>query len=120
MELQPMLLRSVPLSDEAPLVSHKGERKGTGKRGRPKGVPNRQKMDVASFCRSILEDEVYRESLRVRLVTGRIDPRIEQMVWEYAYGKPSVHIAVTDKRDEIRIVHDDVVDHDAIVAQITG
>lgn len=56
--------------------------------GRQPGSRNKRTADVEAFARDILEDETYRERLRLRARTGKIAPAIEALLYHYAYGKP--------------------------------
>lgn len=48
-----------------------------------------------TFCRDILESQVYRDNLRERAETGQLAPAIEAMLWAYAYGKPPDQIKIS-------------------------
>jgi hypothetical protein len=56
-------------------------------RGRPKGSRNKTSIEVADFCRNMVESRDYRASLKQRLLDGKA-PHMEPLLWYYAYGKP--------------------------------
>jgi hypothetical protein len=55
--------------------------------GRPKGSRNKTSLEVADFCRTMIESRDYRASLKARLLEGKA-PHMEPLLWYYAYGKP--------------------------------
>ena len=61
---------------------------GDPRAGRPKGVPNKATVVGREFARQLVEDPKYRERLQKRMDTGELAPVLEQMIWNYAYGKP--------------------------------
>lgn len=78
----------------APPIRPKGLPK-TG--GRKKGTPNKATVEGREFARSIVDDAAYRERLRARMLSGEANPAIEQLVWHYAYGKPTESLDVNVK-----------------------
>src|SRR3972149_3604655 len=62
--------------------------KGDPRAGRPPGVQNKVTVEVREAAKAIVEDPVYRERLRRRLLRGKLAPGLEAMLWHYAYGKP--------------------------------
>ena len=80
-----------------------GRPKGSPKTGgRQKGTPNKSTQvkdlfknlkveeleNAHEVAQSLVTDPAYIEKLRERLVSGRIAPFIESMLWYYAFGKP--------------------------------
>jgi len=61
---------------------------GDPRAGRPKGAVNKITSEVREVAQSLVNDSVYREKLAARLREGKA-PLIEQMLWHYAYGKPT-------------------------------
>ena len=63
-----------------------------GKSGNPKGKPIGAKTkitpEVQALSRSILEQPAYRERVKRQAVEGTLHPKIESMLWAYAYGAP--------------------------------
>jgi hypothetical protein len=57
-------------------------------RGRPKGSPNKVTAEAHAFARQIVDDPEYRENLFAAARKRKLHPRIEEMLWSYAYGKP--------------------------------
>lgn len=62
-------------------------RDGTPSGGRPKGRLNDKTLAVQSFCRSVCEDEAYRESILQRARTNTLGS-MEPVIWAYGYGRP--------------------------------
>ena len=62
-----------------------GHRKAGGRRV---GVPNKTTGEARAKARGLLDDPAYWKSLKRRLVRGAA-PRIELLIWEYGYGRPS-------------------------------
>lgn len=58
-----------------------------GKRGRPKGVPNKATQEAKAVCSRIVDDPAYRAALRKRMIDGSAGA-MEAVVWAYAKGKP--------------------------------
>jgi hypothetical protein len=56
--------------------------------GRPKGVPNKITAEAREVAQRLVEDEMYQDKFRKRLVAGELGPGVESMLWHYAYGKP--------------------------------
>ena len=74
--------------------SFKRGRRKTG--GRKKGTPNKATTEARTLCRNLVSDEEYRRRFRDRFVKGQLPPRLESMVWQYAYGKPRQEEPVVD------------------------
>ena len=82
-----------------------------GQPGRTKGVPNRATVEVKEAARQLVERADYREALARRLLSGRLAPAVETMLWAYAFGKPhETHELSGDLSVLTRIVHEH---HDA-------
>lgn len=56
--------------------------------GRPPGVPNKASSEAKAACAKLVDDPAYRFKLRSRLLSGKIAPAVETMLWHYAHGKP--------------------------------
>ena len=69
--------------------------------GRPKGAKNKipaaDREQFSAFCRQLCDNRDYRESLKRRLISGKVAPGVEQTVWYYAYGKPPETIELGGK-----------------------
>lgn len=50
------------------------------------------KNEGHEFARKLLDSEVYRENLKMRLEAGLLAPMLERRLWEYRYGKPEERI----------------------------
>ena len=57
--------------------------------GRKKGVPNKITREAKAFCQGLVNDPRYIEKFTRAFVQRKLPHRIEEMVWAYAYGKPS-------------------------------
>jgi hypothetical protein len=53
------------------------------------------RSEAQRFARQVVESESYRETVKTRAKNGTLAPAVEQMLWYYAYGKPSEHINMT-------------------------
>jgi len=62
--------------------------KSGNQNGRPKGAKDKITNEVQSLSRSILEQPAYRERVKRQAVEGTLHPKIESMLWAYAYGAP--------------------------------
>lgn len=56
--------------------------------GRAAGVPNRVTKEAREIAGKLVDDPVYLESLKRRLMRGKLAPAVETMLWHYAKGKP--------------------------------
>jgi hypothetical protein len=69
-------------------------RKGKSKTGgRKAGTPNKATVEIKELARSLLEDPIYQTNLRKRLRDGEAS-QIEQLLYHYAYGKPTDNLKV--------------------------
>lgn len=55
--------------------------------GRKSGTPNKATVEIKEFARSILEDPLYQQRLRNRVIQGKAS-QVEVLLFHYAYGKP--------------------------------
>lgn len=76
--------------------------------GRPKGVRNKATIEAKEACAKIVDNEVYRERLRERALSGKLPPAIEVMLWHYAKGKPKDVVEVSSRGEVTHRVHGDV------------
>ena len=88
-----------------------------GSPGRPAGTLNRATKEVGTFCRQLVSDPEYRESLETRLRAGTLPPALESMIWHYAFGKPPASLDVTNRGPSLASLiagtaTDDEYDHD--------
>jgi hypothetical protein len=60
---------------------------GDPRAGRPKGSQNKTTNEVRDAARAIVDDPVYREALKLRVIAGTA-PHMETLLFHYAYGKP--------------------------------
>lgn len=62
--------------------------------GRPPGALNKTTREARDIAQGLLEDKAYADNLRTRLRRGKLAPAVEQMLWFYAYGKPSDNVNI--------------------------
>ena len=55
--------------------------------GRPKGSLNWKTRQIQAFCRSVVEDHEYRESILDRARKNNLGS-MEPVIWAYGYGRP--------------------------------
>jgi len=70
--------------------------------GRMRGTPNKATRDIKEFARSVLESPNYRASLKKRLICGNA-PKIEELLYHYAFGRPVERTEVTGEDGAIKI-----------------
>ena len=68
--------------------------------GRLPGTPNHATLEIKEFGRAIIEDPVYRERLKQRILDGDA-PQIEALLYHYTYGRPKQE---ADSHDPIRVI----------------
>ena len=56
--------------------------------GRPKGSRNKVTNDVRDFCQDLLERRAYQAKFLKDWDARKLPPRLEEMIWYYAHGKP--------------------------------
>lgn len=56
-------------------------------------------IEAQTFAKNLLDDPHYRETLKMRLMSGDLPPNLEAMLFHYAFGKPVETIAVEDNRE---------------------
>ena len=50
---------------------------------------------ASAFARKLLDDAMYQEQLKIRLMDGSLPSNIEALLYHYAYGKPVEAIEIT-------------------------
>ena len=75
--------------------------KGRKTGGRRTGSLNRATLEAKAACAELVDDPDYRRSLARRLLSGKLSPALECMLWYYAKGKPKDD---PPKREPITIV----------------
>ena len=63
--------------------------------GRRRGVPNKVTAEARVACGELVDDPLYRERLKARLLAGKLPPALECLLWHYAKGKPKDELQVT-------------------------
>ncbi len=83
--------------------------------GRPKGSVNKAPAEVRAAARAIIDDPVYREALRNRIMSGSA-PAMETLLWHYGYGKPKETIELSGEVEisEVRRLVVPIVDVKAL------
>jgi hypothetical protein len=64
--------------------------------GRKPGVRNRATVEIREFARWVLEDPVYHEKLKERIIAGTA-PRVEELFFHYLFGKPKSELELSRK-----------------------
>jgi hypothetical protein len=64
---------------------------------------------ASAFARKLLDDAMYQEQLKIRLMDGSLPSNIEALLYHYAYGKPVESVEVTDNRDIERMSDDELM-----------
>ncbi len=52
------------------------------------------RQEVREIARNFVDNPTYLENLKIRFQQGTLHPSLEQMLWAYAYGKPSQRVEV--------------------------
>ena len=92
-----MLRQNYPLVDGSSLEGNP--------RGRLPGTRNRATVEAREFANKVIDDGVYREALRRRMIAGTAGA-MEALVWAYAKGRPVERVeqgapgAFTDVTDD--------------------
>lgn len=68
--------------------------KGDPRAGRPKGVRNKATDEAKTFCASLVEDPDYQQAFKRAFIARKLPPRLEEMVWHYAKGRPPQSVEV--------------------------
>lgn len=75
-------------SEPKPRARGRPFEKGDARAGRPKGTPNKATAEAKEACSALVDDPAYRKKLKERLLSGKLAPAVELMLWYYAKGKP--------------------------------
>jgi hypothetical protein len=62
--------------------------------GRKPGVPNHATRELKAFCQGLIADEAYRLKFAEDFKARKVDPRLEQEVWNRAAGKVKQEVDV--------------------------
>jgi hypothetical protein len=52
-------------------------------------------IEAKAACAELVDDPIYREKLKARLMKGKLAPALESMLWHYAKGKPKEQIVIS-------------------------
>lgn len=63
--------------------------------GRKKGAVNKVTRIAKDFCFGLVADPVYQANFQAAFQARKVDVALEQLVWHYAYGKPTQILDVT-------------------------
>jgi len=68
---------------------------GHGKHGgRASGVPNKVTGQARELAIELVTDPTYLKKFKQRLLSGRINPALEKMAWEFAFGRPRQQLEI--------------------------
>jgi hypothetical protein len=62
--------------------------------GRQAGTPNKASAELRAFAQGLLGNADYRKQFEQRFLSGDLHPRLEEMIWHYAGGKPTEHVQI--------------------------
>lgn len=74
-----------------------------------KGKPAGHTRKGREFAQRLIESENYRKWIFDRIQTRSLDPSIERLLWNYAYGKPKEYIEITSKQHELSEASSDML-----------
>ncbi len=63
--------------------------------GRRRGVPNRATVEAKEFCRRLMNDSAYLARFERAWRARKLPPRLEELVWSYAFGKPTQSVELS-------------------------
>ena len=75
--------------------------KGDKRAGRPKGSANKVTREAKALCLELLSDQAYMERFRRAWRSRQLPPRLEELVWAYAFGKPTQSVEVGSTFDHV-------------------
>ena len=73
---------------------------GPGGPGRPRGSANKATREIRDLCQGLLERPGYQAKFLKAWDARKLPPRLEEMVWHYAHGKPQQNIEI-DTGDQL-------------------
>lgn len=65
--------------------------------------------EAREFARELLNSQVYRENLKLRLMAGDLPANLEAMLFHYAYGKPVETLEVVKANDFERMSDEELL-----------
>lgn len=72
---------------------------------REKALEAAAKEEVGRLAKFLVEDPVYLLDLQERLRNGTLHPMLQQLLWNYAYGKPKERVEIKHAA-VVKIVHE--------------
>ena len=88
-------------------------------RGRPRGAQGKVTREVKEWARGLLEDPRYRAALQRRLIKGTCPPRLEVLLYHYAYGKPK-SMADMEKAEQVRDYAQEQIEFQRRIGKLLG
>lgn len=69
--------------------------------GRPKGSHNAATLEARELCRRLMEDPEYLAKFERAWRARKLPVRLEEMIWHYAFGKPTMVVDVAGSFDAL-------------------
>lgn len=66
--------------------------------------------EAQTLARELLNDPLYKERLKLRLMSGGLPPALETMLYHYAFGKPIEVVAIEDNRDLEKMTDEELLE----------
>lgn len=74
-------------------------------RGRVKGVPNKVTKEVRDLALNLVHNPGYQAKFARAFIARRINRKLEEMVWHYAFGKPKNDVNVSGQLTLAQLVN---------------
>jgi hypothetical protein len=78
--------------------------------GRPSTANKNRLAEAQTLARELLNDPLYKERLKLRLMSGDLPPALETMLYHYAFGKPVEVVAIEDNRDLEKMTDEELLE----------
>ncbi len=61
-------------------------------------MPNKVAVEARTLCEQLVQDPAYQQRFLKRWRAGKLAARLEEMVWAYAFGKPTLPVELNASR----------------------